>query len=99
MTAVAALVGDAQKAGETVDSFFAEKRRLLREDLQGSVEPHELLLGSVVKGLRSEFHDLVGTLVSTDNASAADMDEVLSKLRDKESMHEGSAKQAHRWTL
>jgi len=83
MFAVTKLVGDAQ-GDETVDAFVAEKRRILREDLQGKVDPEELLLGSIIRGLNTDYEDLVGTMLSTDYQDTIDIDDILSKLRDKE---------------
>jgi hypothetical protein len=84
MAAVACLVGDVQQEGQSVDAFVAEKRRILREDLQNTVSVQELLLGSITKGLSHDYEDLVGTLVAVDDGDDIDIDEILGKLRDKE---------------
>ena len=84
MAAVACLVGDAQSEGQSVDAYVAEKRRILREDLQNNVSTQELLLGSITKGLDGAYEDLVGTIVAVDDGDDIDIDEILGKLRDKE---------------
>jgi hypothetical protein len=82
MTAITELCGRAQGFDETVDDFAAEKRRLLREDLQNAITADEILMGSFIKGLRPEFEDLVGTMVTADEN--IELDDMLPALRDKE---------------
>ena len=81
--AISSLVGVVQRAGQTIDDFVDEKKRLAREDLQSRIDIDELVTGSVTSGVLPEYHDLLGNIMSSDNV-ISDVTDLLPALRDKE---------------
>ena len=78
--AISKLVGDKQ-GNDSVDDFIEEKKRLLREELNGEMTADEVLLGAVLSGLRDDYSDLANTVMSVENQDEnPSLDELQSKL-------------------
>jgi hypothetical protein len=74
-----------EKQGDRdIESYANEKARCLREDLQGRLEPQELLLASISLGARPEFEDLCTNVLVAGGAAPPDIDAFVRQLAEKE---------------
>ena len=72
------------KGDNSVDSYFAEKQRIVREELDGRVSINELLIASLMGGLPEVYDQIAGNILSMEEEDEVDVATLLRQCREKQ---------------